>query len=215
MRDIGELIQKLRHEENLRQTELAKKVNLGGNTARNNLVILERIEEGKKLPSEQQIWNLARFFNSSTLLARYFEVKGNGGIKELEDYYIVEGERYYSARQVWERWNMPMNGVSPYISELKTAGKIRAVKHKNKNLVHANDLMTVYDEIPEKHKTKESDHQLEIMMCDTPTKTETEITVDELAEQVKALQQKVKELEEQLNKSGGFLKRLFNWGGDK
>jgi transcriptional regulator with XRE-family HTH domain len=304
MSEIGKLIQELRHEEKIKQEELARKINLGGNTARNNLVILERIEDGRSFPSEQQIWNLARFFNSNKLLDKYFEtlnakdelqeyvldkreskekdrhyfvdrlnelIEKDGGsieeiangigiprasldkykthksygyfpgnknmklicdyfdvtpdhfypatsknaVKKMDGYYQINGDRYYSARQLWERWQMPMNAVSPYISELKRDGNIRAIKFKNKNLVHESELDRVYKEIPDKHKTEYSTHQLELMThrVDT-TETSTQLTIEELNQKIKKLNKKVDQLEEKVNNRRGLWSRLFNWGGD-
>jgi len=307
MSEIGALIKSLRKDEKLKQRELVQKVNLGGNTARNDLVILERIEEGKAFPNEQQIWNLSRFFNSITLLDKYFEIKekedaleeyvldkksskekdrhyfvdrlnelienegkkikdiakgigiprasldkymthksygyfpgrknmklicdyfgvspdyfypqgSKSAVRKMDGYYQINGDRYYSARQIWERWQMPMNAVSPYISELKSAGEIRAIKFKNKNLVHESELDTVYREVPDKHKTELSEHQLEVMSRKTEaekTETETQLTMEELNEKIEELNDKVDALEEKVTNNSGFWNRLFNWGGNK
>lgn len=57
-----------------------------------------------------------------------------------------------------------MLGVSPYVSELKSNGKIESTSHRGSNLVKVSDIGIVYDRVPDKHKTEYSNQKIEEML---------------------------------------------------
>lgn len=113
-KDINKRIKKLRQERGLKRKELVRKVNLGGNNAVGSLVILERIEEGRIEPNENQVWNLARFFDDYELLNMYFggqpnmrkDVTKTYNIKDFDISRISKSHFVDKMRALWRKTDL-------------------------------------------------------------------------------------------------------------